>query len=116
MNSKDPAGVISTSVQKSYFMLSHSAREVLDAALQKYRPGTNLIPVGGIAQLKAALRLMMYYRLTIREVNGAEVVGIRPSGSGAGKLKLLRSPPNRSGKLKPDIRTRPIIYRPIFVH
>ncbi len=52
-------------------MLSRSARAVLDTALQKYRPGrTDLIPVGGIAQLKPALRLMTSYRLVIQEVEG----------------------------------------------
>ena len=56
-------------------MLSRSARAILDTALQKYRPGrTDLILVGGIAQLKPALRLMMSYRLVIREVEGAEVL------------------------------------------
>jgi plasmid replication initiation protein len=56
-------------------MLSRSARAVLDTALGKYRPGrSDLIPVGGIAQLKPALRLMMSYRLVIREVEGAEVL------------------------------------------
>ena len=56
-------------------MLSRSARAVLDTALQKYRPGrTDVIPVGGIAQLKPALRLMTAYRLVIQEVTGAEVV------------------------------------------
>jgi hypothetical protein len=48
-------------------------RAVLDTALQKYRPGrTDLIPVGGIAQLKPALRLMMDYRLVIQDVRGGE--------------------------------------------
>jgi hypothetical protein len=43
--------------------------------LRKYRLGrTDLIPVGGIAQLKPALRLMTAYRLMIQEVTGAEVV------------------------------------------
>ena len=56
-------------------MLSRSGRAVLDTALQKYRPGrTDLILVGGIAQLKPALRLMTYYRLMIREVTGPEVL------------------------------------------
>jgi hypothetical protein len=60
-----------TSVQKSYFMLSRLPRTVLDTALRKYRPGrTDLIPVGGIAQLKPALRLMTSYRLVIQEVTG----------------------------------------------
>jgi plasmid replication initiation protein len=56
-------------------MLSRSARAVLDTALEKYRPGrTDPIPVGGIAQLKPALRLMTAYRLMIQEVTGAEVL------------------------------------------
>jgi hypothetical protein len=73
--SKDPAELLPTSIQKSYFMLSRAARAVLDSALQKYRPGqTEPIMVGGIAQLKPALRLMTAYRLVIQEVTGAEVV------------------------------------------
>jgi hypothetical protein len=48
---------------------------VLDAALREYRPGrSEPILVGGIAQLKPALRLTMSYRLVIREVEGAEVL------------------------------------------
>jgi hypothetical protein len=75
VTSKDPAQHLPTSVQKSYFMLSRSARAVLDTALQKYRPGrSDLIPVGGIAQLKPALRLMTAYRLMVQEVTGAEVL------------------------------------------
>jgi hypothetical protein len=71
----DPAEFLPTSVQKSYFKLSRSARAVLDTALRKYRPGrSDLIPVGGIAQLKPALELMTAYRLMIQEVAGAEVV------------------------------------------
>jgi hypothetical protein len=71
---KDPAQFLPTSVQKSYFMLSRSERAVLDTALRKYRPGrTDPIPVGGIAQLKPALRLMMAYRLVLQDVNDAEV-------------------------------------------
>jgi hypothetical protein len=71
----DPAEFLPTSVQKSYFMLSRSARAVLDTALWKYRPGrSDLIPVGGIAQLKPALQLMTAYRLMIQEVTSAEVV------------------------------------------
>ena len=74
MTSKDPGQFLPTSIQKSYFMLSRSARAVLDTALQKYRPGrTDLIPVGGIDQLKPALRLMTAYRLVIQEVTAAEV-------------------------------------------
>jgi hypothetical protein len=64
--SKDPAQFLPTSIEKSYFMLSRSARAVLDTALQKYRPGRkDLIPVGGIDQLKPALRLMTAYRLDL---------------------------------------------------
>jgi plasmid replication initiation protein len=71
----DPDQFLPTSVQKSYFMLSRSTRAVLDTALRKFRPGrTDLIPVGGIAQLKPALRLMTSYRLTIRDVVGNEVL------------------------------------------
>jgi plasmid replication initiation protein len=71
----DPDQYLPTSVQKSYFMLSRSTRAVLDTALRKYRLGrTDLIPVGGIDQLKPALRLMTSYRLTIREVVGNEVL------------------------------------------
>jgi plasmid replication initiation protein len=74
VTSKDPAEFLPTSVQKSYFMLSRSARAVLDTALRKYRPGrTELIKVGGRGELKPALRLMMAYRLVLQEVNGAEV-------------------------------------------
>ena len=75
MTSKDPGQFLPTSVQKSYFMLSSSGRTVLDTALQKYRPGqSEPIPVGGIEQLKPALRLMTAYRLVIQEVTGVEVV------------------------------------------
>ena len=75
MTKSDPDQFLPTSVQKSYFMLSRSTRAVLDAALRKYRAGrTDLIPVGGVAQLKPALRLMTAYRLMIHEVTGAEVV------------------------------------------
>ena len=56
-------------------MLPRAARTVLDTALQKYRPGqSEPILVGGIAQLKPALHLMMSYRLVIREVDGTEVL------------------------------------------
>jgi hypothetical protein len=66
VSSKDPGQFLPTSIQKSYFMLSRSARNVLDTALRKYRAGrTDLIPIGGIAQLKPALRLMMDYRLVV---------------------------------------------------
>lgn len=51
-----------TSVQKSYFLLSDSARGVFNSALEKYRPGqSEPILVGGENLLKPALRLMIYY-------------------------------------------------------
>jgi plasmid replication initiation protein len=56
-------------------MLSRPERAVLDTALQKYRPGRpEPILIGGIAQLKPALRLMTDYRLVIQDINGAEVL------------------------------------------
>jgi hypothetical protein len=56
-------------------MLSRPTRAVLDAALQKYRPGrSDLILVGGISLLKPALRLMTAYRLVIEDVVGSEVL------------------------------------------
>jgi plasmid replication initiation protein len=75
MTKSDPDPYLPTSVQKSYFMLSRSTRAVLDTALGKYRPGrTDLIPVGGVAQLKPALELMTSYRLVIGDVIGNEVL------------------------------------------
>jgi Initiator Replication protein len=50
-----------TSVQKSYFLLSASARDVLNSALEKYRPGqSEPILVGGDQLLKPALQLMTF--------------------------------------------------------
>ena len=50
-----------TSVQKSYFMLSDAERNVLNCALEKYRPNqSEPISVGGSNLLKPALRLMSY--------------------------------------------------------
>ena len=75
MANKDPAQYLPTSVQKSYFRLSRLARAVLDTALQKYPPGrSEPILLGGIAQLKPAMRLMMSERLVIWEIEGAEVL------------------------------------------
>jgi hypothetical protein len=71
---KDPAPYLPTGVQKSYFMLSRTERDVLNIALQKYRPGqSEPILVGGISLLKPALRLMSSYRLVIEEVTDADV-------------------------------------------
>ena len=50
-------------------MLSRSTRAVLDTALRKYRPGrTDLISVGGIAQLKPLrpTRTMFAFFLIVR--------------------------------------------------
>jgi plasmid replication initiation protein len=56
-------------------MLSRPTRTVLDTALQKYKAGrTEPVLVGGITQLKPALRLMTDYRLVIQEVEGPEVL------------------------------------------
>jgi plasmid replication initiation protein len=64
-----------TSVQKSYFMLSDAERDVLNSALEKYRPGqSEPILVGGDNRLKAALRLMSDYRLMIENIKDAEVI------------------------------------------
>jgi hypothetical protein len=60
---------LSTSVQKSYFMLSEAERAVLNTALEKYRPGqSGAVLVGGRNVLKPALRLMTSYRLAIDEI------------------------------------------------
>jgi hypothetical protein len=62
-------------------MFSPSARAVLDNALGKYRKGrTDLISVGGITQLKPALRLMTYYRVMIHEVTGERSLSVTPGG------------------------------------
>jgi hypothetical protein len=82
--SKDPAQFLPTSIEKSYFMLSRSARAVLDTALQKYRPGrTDLIPVGGVDQLKPALRLMTDYRLVIQRSRPPKYLPVTPGGLNA---------------------------------
>jgi hypothetical protein len=64
-----------TAIQKSYFMLSDTERNVLNIGLQKYRPGQcEPILIGGEKLLKPALRLMSDYRLCIDEIKGTEVV------------------------------------------
>ena len=66
---------IPTAVQKSYFMLSDAERDVLNSALEKYRPGqSDPIFVGGEKLLKPALRLMTWYRLVIQEIKDSEVI------------------------------------------
>jgi hypothetical protein len=72
---KDPAQYLPTGIQKSYFMLSRSARAVLDTALREYRPGgPESILVGGIGQLKPALRLMTDYRLVSNSVRASSLI------------------------------------------
>ena len=67
---KGLAEVLPTSVQKSYFMLSDPVRDVLNTALEKYRPGqSEPILVGGEKLLKPALRLMTWYRLVVEEIS-----------------------------------------------
>ena len=55
---KGLAEFLPTSVQKTYFMLSDAERDVLNSALEKYRPGqSEPILVGGNKVFKPALRL-----------------------------------------------------------
>ena len=64
-----------TGVQKSYFMLGGLERDVLNQALEKYRPGrSEPILIGGATALKPALQLMNAYRLRIDEIKGGKVV------------------------------------------
>jgi hypothetical protein len=66
---KGLAEVLPTSVQKSYFMLTDAEGNLLNTALEKYRPGqSEPILVGGENLLKPALRLMTWYRLVIERV------------------------------------------------
>jgi hypothetical protein len=72
---KGLAQVLPTSVQKSYFMLTDAERDLLNTALEKYRPGqSEPILVEGKNLLKPALRLMTWYRLVIEEITDAEVI------------------------------------------
>jgi plasmid replication initiation protein len=62
-------------VQKSYFMLSETERDLLNHALAKYRPGqAEPILAGGMKTFKPALRLATNYRLVIEEIKGSEVI------------------------------------------
>lgn len=64
-----------TFVQKSYFMLGDKERDVLNHALEKYRPGrSEPILIGREKLLKPALQLMNVYRLRIDEIKGGAVV------------------------------------------
>lgn len=74
--------VLPTSIQKSYFMLLDSERDVLNTALVKYRPGqSDPILVGDAKVLKPALRLMSWYRLVIEEITDAAVTTSYTSAS-----------------------------------
>jgi hypothetical protein len=76
--------ILADSIQKSYFMLSRSARNILDTALRKYRVGrTDLIPIGGIAQLKPALRLMMATGWLFRTSTAPRCSPVTPGGLNA---------------------------------
>jgi hypothetical protein len=56
-------------------MPSDAERDVLNSALEKYRPSqSEPIFVGGENVLKAALRLMTDYRLMIEEIKDGEVI------------------------------------------
>src|ERR1700751_3734989 len=62
-------------VQKGYFMLTEPERHLLNAALEKYRPGQQEpILVGGQKALKPALRLAANYRLAIEEIKGSQPI------------------------------------------
>jgi hypothetical protein len=62
-------------VQKGYFMLTEPERNVLNFALEKYRPGqSEPILAGGQKVLKPALRLAVNYRLVIEEIKDSQVI------------------------------------------
>src|ERR1700730_5790028 len=64
-----------TFVQKSYFMLGDQERDLLNLALEKYRPGrSEPILVGGAKALKPSLQLMNVYRLRIDEIKADAVI------------------------------------------
>ena len=70
MTDKDLANYLPIGVQKSYFLLPKSEREILNTALEQYHPGQrDPILVGGSGILKSALRLMSVYRLKIEEID-----------------------------------------------
>ena len=62
-------------VQKGYFMLTEPERNVLNFALEQYRPGqSEPILAGGQKVLKPALRLAVNYRLVIEEIKDSQVI------------------------------------------
>jgi hypothetical protein len=75
---KDPAKYLSIGVQKSYLLLPKVEREILNIALERYRPGQHdPILVGGSGLLKITLRLMTAHRLKIEGIDNAEIVYTR---------------------------------------
>jgi hypothetical protein len=59
VNRKGLPAALRTFVQKSYFMLGGPERNLLNNALDKYRPGrTDPVLIGGAKALKPALQLM----------------------------------------------------------
>ena len=72
---KAPGELLPARVQKSYFMLSSPERDLLNTALEKFRPGLHEpVLVGALNQLKTALKLMSIYRLVIEEVQDARAI------------------------------------------
>jgi hypothetical protein len=72
---KAPGELLPARVQKSYFMLSSAERDLLNTALEKFRPGRHEpVLVGGLNRLKTALKLMGVYRLVIEEVQDARAM------------------------------------------
>jgi hypothetical protein len=64
-----------TGVERSYFLLKDAERNVLNSALEKFRPGqSDPILIGGEKLLKPALQLMNVYRLRIDEIKAGAVV------------------------------------------
>jgi hypothetical protein len=63
-------------VQKSYFMLTETERNLLNSALEKYRPGQSepILVGNGQKVLKPALRLAVNYRLVIEEIKGSQAI------------------------------------------
>ena len=72
---KAPGELLPARVQKSYFMLSSAKRDLLNTALEKFRPGRHEpVLVGGLNRLKTALKLMGVYPLVIEEVQDSRAI------------------------------------------
>ena len=62
-------------VQKSYLLLPKAEREILNTALEQYKPGRqDPMLIGDSGLLKTALRLMSAHRLKIEGIGDAQVV------------------------------------------